>query len=243
MNVWFALHESLRSRLSRRGLDLLAALNTAWEEEIADPALLSIPGFPDGAYAAVIGNTRGMWETFVEAIRRDPGRLEQSDPLDTWVEEQVRSALRPVAIDYRILWGHEPSTSGAYPPLQQYAERAGLASVSETQLSVHPLYGPWIALRAAVVFDTPGPPGRPPARPSVCESCDAACRDALQRALRATEGGEVDGVREAWECWVEVRDACSAGADYRYSDEQIRYHYRKERSILARAAGLENGPD
>jgi hypothetical protein len=64
------------------------------------------------------------------------------------------------------------------------------------------------------------PDGEPPAR-SVAEhvcTCDQRCLDAFTRAV-GSKGPE------RWRAWLEVRDACTAGREHRYSDEQIAYHY------------------
>ena len=53
--------------------------------------------------------------------------------------------------------------------------------------------------------------------PRVC-ACTHACGDALARALAATGGDRAPA-------WLAVRDACTAGREHRYSDEQVAYHY------------------
>jgi methylmalonic aciduria homocystinuria type C protein len=39
-------------------------------------------------------------------------------------------------------------------------------------------------------------------------------------------------VREQWRLWLAVRDACPVGREYRYSENQIRWHYAHDRSAL-----------
>jgi hypothetical protein len=58
----------------------------------------------------------------------------------------------------------------------------------------------------------------------VC-TCDAPCHDALARALATPND---------WRAWLAVRDACPIGRDYRYDDDQLRYHYTKDRAALGR---------
>ena len=35
-----------------------------------------------------------------------------------------------------------------------------------------------------------------------------------------------------WRTWLAMRDACPIGKGVRYGEQQIRYHYLKDRSIL-----------
>jgi hypothetical protein len=44
-------------------------------------------------------------------------------------------------------------------------------------------------------------------------------------------------VERGWRAWVAVRDACPVGRASRYGDEQIRYHYAKDRGVLERRGG------
>jgi len=245
MAPWNHLHSALGTRLAASGLDLAAPLNANWYRRSDLAEIPALESFPDDAYLLVVGNTGRMWPKFIRALRDDPERLDRSDPLDEWVERQVREALAPLVIEFRILWGHTPMNSGGHPPLQQLAAIAGLAGVSPTHLSVHPVYGAWIALRAAIVFDLPGPAGCRPEPPTPCRNCGRRCERALERALGRldeTESPPDGGVRASWRDWVAVRDACSASSKFRYSDDQIRYHYTKDRDHLARAAGLEGEP-
>ena len=94
------------------------------------------------------------------------------------------------------------------------AVATGLGSLAASNLVIHPIYGPWFAMRAVVVVD-----GDPPSRLPIASPCTCvdACRTTLQTALAST----------SWEAWLAVRDACGLRA-WRYPDEQIRYHYTKE---------------
>ena len=97
-------------------------------------------------------------------------------------------------------------------PLQHLAVAAGLGALAASRLVIHPTYGPWFALRAAVVLDGTPPPV-PPRLAQPCH-CDQRCTTVLERAQRSTD----------WRDWLAVRDACSLGA-WRYSDAQILFHY------------------
>ena len=104
--------------------------------------------------------------------------------------------------------------------------------MTPAHLSVHPIYGPWIALRAAVVFDLDEHIETTLLR-NVCDrDTIRACQEAFERARLMTQGRGHEAIRETWEAWLAVRDACDVGRAYRYSDNQIGYHYTHERRFL-----------
>lgn len=143
----------------------------------------------------LIGNTRALWAPFT-ANRRD-----EADPLDRYTERCVEAAFP----GQRISYAHRPP----YLPFQQYAVEAGFAAMSPGHLAIHPVYGPWFALRALVHGS--GPRRQPIEKPCVCS-----------RACEVPTDGN----------WLAMRDACSTGRAFRYSDAQVEYHYT--RSLLAR---------
>jgi hypothetical protein len=206
------------ARLTDAGLDLAhafdartAAREPGWERLGEGRAVGNLLGI-------LVGNTRALWPRFDEA-RRDPVLAREPHPLDRYVELHVDAAFP----DARIYYAHR-TYDGAFLPFQRLAVATGLGALSPSQLVVHPTYGPWFALRAVVVVaveDTP--PVRSPIA-SPCR-CTAACREAFDAARDAG----------SWEPWLAVRDACTLRA-FRYSDEQIRYHY--ERGLM----GLRRDP-
>lgn len=214
---------TLAARLAPSGLDLVHPLAVGWYNE-AVPAPLHLPGAPD-RLAVVVGNTRGLWGRFLAAFRNRDDLREAAHPLDRYVEEALTRCLegRPDLVDVR--YAHEP------PPrrvaIQRAAHVAGLAWLSPAHLSVHEEFGPWIALRAVVVLDLRGPGGGP-REPRPCgHGCEGHCLPALQRAIEA--GWDP---ASTWPVWVAVRDACPRGRQHRYSEDALRYHYAKDRSVL-----------
>jgi hypothetical protein len=153
----------------------------------------------------LIGNTRALWPRFCEALR-DPALAAERDPLERYAERQIDAAFPGAAIYY----SHR-RYDDAFLPLQRLAVAAGLGALSPGQLVIHPVYGPWFALRAVVVIE-----GEPPTRTRIAQPCccGASCGAALARAQQSSD----------WRSWLFVRETCSL-QDWRYSDAQIRYHY------------------
>jgi hypothetical protein len=162
----------------------------------------------------LIGNTRAVWPAFQAALD-DPAIAGDPDPFDRFTERVIASGF---ATGTRIYYGHR-AYDGAFLPLQRLAALTGLGAIAPSQLVIHPIYGPWFALRAVVLLadtsdgDPPAP--RPIAQP--CQ-CTAACTAAFARAQHTRDPAD----------WLAVRDACSLRA-FRYGDAQIAYHYGRIR--------------
>jgi hypothetical protein len=187
----------------------------------------------------LVGNGRSFWEHFLRAVREEPERLSSPHPLDEFVEQSLRDALSASASSAAVVFGH-CQYPGGYAPLQRWAERAGALALSPSHLSVHPVVGPWLALRALLVFDerveqNPSPGAVPAAERTglPCARCSAPCLLPFEEASRISETAPTGKrVTDHWRHWLEIRDACPVGRQYRYSDEQIRYHYARDRSVL-----------
>ena len=92
----------------------------------------------------------------------------------------------------------------------------------------------WSTAVAAV--GVPGPTEDPRPLRDPCPDCRGSCGEALERALAAAAHPDARSVSRDESLWLAVRDACPLGREHRYSDEQIRYGYTKDRSILAALA-------
>lgn len=201
------------------GLDLAARLRAGdYNRRVAPAHRIEDCGDPD-TLVLVIGNTRRLWPAFVAALRVEPARVEDHAPLDVFVEEIVRAAVAGVT-DAVVRYAHRAEP--AHLSFQLLAEVSGLAWRSPAHLSVHARYGPWIALRAAVVL--PGSQAsHNPASRRTCFHCPHGCEKRLAQLAPQTAG---------WRDWLSVREACPLGREYRYSREQSAYHYTKSRDLL-----------
>lgn len=213
MRSWWRRAGTLRSCHGDR-VDALATL-TAAGFDIAhtfdavalarEPGLAILAG--EARLGILIGNTRALWPPFSAALR-DPALAAQPDPLDHYTEQVIDAAFSGA----RLYYGHR-RYEGAFLPLQRLAAATGLGALAPNHLVIHPVYGPWFALRAVAVVD-----GEPPARgpiPQPC-CCDASCSASFTRAQQSKD----------WRDWLFVRDSCSLRT-WRYSEEQIHYHYSR----------------
>ncbi|MGE5185558.1 MAG: hypothetical protein ACM31C_26020 [Acidobacteriota bacterium] len=198
--------------LAHAGFDLVHAFDAAITAD--DPQLAKLAD-PARRLGLIVGNTRALWPRFLAAWRADRALAADTDPLDRYTERALASAFP----GERVWLGHA-TYDGAFLPLQRLAERAGLAYLAPTHLSIHPTYGPWFALRA-VVLVAGDPPVSPATVPPPCR-CARACTSALAEAMSSKDP----------ESWIAVRDACPVGREHRYPDDQLRYHYTKDRALL-----------
>jgi hypothetical protein len=188
--------------LDDAGFDIAHAFDAAAAARAPGLAVLAGPE----RLGVLIGNTRALWPRFTDALR-DPELAAARDPLDRYTERAIAAAF-PGA---RIYHGHRRH-DGAFLPLQHLAVATGLGALAPNHLVIHPIYGPWFALRAVVVIaGEPPPPRLPIAQP--CR-CDETCTAVLARAQRSTD----------WRDWLAVRDSCQLRA-WRYGEDQVRFHY------------------
>ena len=256
--AWSARTAALRATLEAQGLDLVAPLNLRWYNEVA-PANARIAPTADGAgedaLAVLVGNSRALWPAFTAAHDSDPAIGDAEHPVDTFVARAIRDAIarvslsggetaRDVETDPRGFDSHDTSP-GKLVAIQRAAHVAGVAHLDEKcHLAIHEKYGPWIALRALLVFDGvrgPDEAHRPPPPPNPLATSEAA-RARVDAAFAAALEGYADpsASAERWQRWVAVRDAVFSDSatdvhPERYYEDQVRYHYNCQTGGDARA--------
>ncbi len=227
----------------RQGVDLARTFGlAAFHEECAPEHRLDDFGRPN-PLALVLGNTRALWPAFLDTLALRAELLADPHPLDRYVEEVVQGALAQAPHAHRVYWGHHRQR----PPiaLQRLTAAAGLAELGPAHLSVHPEHGPWIGLRAVVVFDADASElSRPLPSLSSCARCPGRpCVPALSRALAAAQEHRDPGKRPPpppqlppeRSAWLAIREVCPVGRDARYEPLQIHYHYTKDPRALQEA--------
>lgn len=218
--------------LAGTGIDLVAPLPLPrYNDAVPEPFRITDAPRPD-ALLLVVGNTRAIWSPFLEALADDDTLLEHAHPFDTWVMRRIETASAALPVPAFARWSHDP------PPrrvaIQRAAHLAGLAWLGRAHLSIHPVHGPWIGLRAIVVLDAPAGDLPVPDLADPCRDCASSCLPLLERAVAASrdDGDLLSTPRASWPLWVAVRDACPVGRSGRYAEPQIRYHYTKDKRVL-----------
>lgn len=234
-----ALLTQLAAACEAAGFDLFATTTLGSYERRVPKAYHLELGWPDDRALALIGNSRAAWPRFIAALDCNlasgaPLRT-HPHPFDTWTTLRLTSALAPASAyrhALRFAYSGPPNHFAAL----HLAEAAGLAHRGPAGLGVHPTFGTWFGLRAALAIDLPWREATP--APDLCSPCPAPCKAALDAALSASTGGG-HPVRDHWRPWLAVRDACPVGREHRYTDAQIRWHYAHDPSALAAHAQSE----
>jgi methylmalonic aciduria homocystinuria type C protein len=206
---WHGRHMVTRA-LAAAGFDVVQAFDAL---ACAREPGLAILGDPARRRGYLVGSTRALWPRFVAARAADPALDRDPNPIERFTVETIDWVAASLP-DARVFYTHR-QYDGAFLPFQRLAVASGLGALAPTHLVIHPIYGPWFSLRAAIVCA-----GEPPATSAPitrCCACTNKCGEAFERAVAATTD------RPA--AWLAVRDACTAGREHRYTDEQIAYHY------------------
>lgn len=227
---------ALNSRLRPAGFDVLGAVNVgAYNRTLAsEHEGFRLPELRDERdLVLVVGSTRRIWPLFLRACARAPLDRE-AHPFDTYSRLRVGRAASEVAnelgLQHAIRYSFDRTPQAV--AIQRLATLSGVAELAPIGLCVHPAHGPWFSLRAAVLFDVEGP--APHAASPTCSTCSSRpCLAARDEMLGRCAGAlDESAFQVDWRAWLAMRDACPVARSARYDEQQIRYHYVKDRSIL-----------
>lgn len=187
-----------------------------------------LPQF-EKSFGILIGNTRTIWPLFQNHLKVFPRWKESENPFDEFIESSVSQCLDAFPLSHEIRFAHKPQPF--HIAFQKLAQIAGVAYLSQSHLSIHPKWGPWFSLRAAIVME--GSHELPPSslENNPCSFCEQKCGTAFEKAYTKMQSSSLP-VEENWRDWLNVRDACPLGREYRFSDQQVEYHYTKNKAML-----------
>jgi epoxyqueuosine reductase QueG len=160
-----------------------------------------------------------LWGELRSASAADPSLWAQAHPLDSFVASILDRA--DVALAHARVGSRRFEPRIDAPPAESLDFRAlgeltGLGTMGPFGLLIHPIHGPWWALRGAWLVDSAV--AEPSAHPAPCAGCHAPC-------LGSTRP---EGILLATAL---VRSRCIVGQASRYTDEQLAYHYDREATL------------
>jgi hypothetical protein len=213
--------------LAGAGLALTGGMPIAEYDALVPPPWRAQRIAPGARGALVVGNAgRALWERF----QASPERALADDPLDAYTRrvlgEAARLAPPPAALAF-----YADRREGVYLPLVALARRAGFGSPGRVGVLIHPVYGPWIALRAVLLVGE-SLPLVAPAPFDPCRDCPAPCASACHAGVVGADGVDRAGCYQARltlpACAeaCDARSACVVGPEHAYSREQIAHHSR-----------------
>jgi hypothetical protein len=199
---------------------------------------------PAARTAIVIGNGGGaFWEVFRVHCRRRADLARHPDPVDAFTREVVERAVAtavppPVRILYPFRFPDDPVS------FMRLAECAGLGRRSLLGVLVHPLYGPWMALRAALLVPDVVHAPRPADGFDPCPACrERPCMAACPAGAVADGGWDVPrcaahraATPDPCATRCHARSACVLAPEHRYPDEALAYHQSRAGALLGGTA-------
>jgi epoxyqueuosine reductase QueG len=233
---------ALERTLAGHGLNLIGAASPRSYDALVPPEYALARLLPGARSAIVIGNGGpAFWGAFRAFCRAHPEVERQSDPLDAFTATVIEEAVWPVvgALPSRIVYPFRfPADPVSFVHL---AECAGLGRRSLLGLLVHPTFGPWIALRAAVLLPVVLATARPADGFDPCPTCiERACVSACPAGAIGDGGWDIPRcaahrLRDDDECAARchARFDCVIGREYRQSPEELAYHQSRARGALA----------
>jgi len=228
--------EEIRRAGAPYGLNLVAAAAVErYDAAVTAPYRASAIA-PDSRTIVVIGNGGGdLWAALKRHAGAHPGWFERANPLDDFTREIVEREIAPAAriggANARVVYPF--MNDSATLNFIELGKVAGLAGPSILGVVVHPVYGPWIAFRAAILIDrvivAPGAAAAFDPCPScTVRSCIPACPVG---AVAYPAGWDIPmclthRVEDEPDCAprCHARAGCVLGPAYRYPDEELAYH-------------------
>jgi epoxyqueuosine reductase len=232
------LLDSIRRAAAPYGLNLIAAVPADRYEALAPPSMRARTLAPNAQSIVVIGNGGGaFWHAFRAYAEAHLGWRDRNHPLDDFTRDLIDGGIIP------MVRGQGIECVPAFPFIGErtlsfiaLGKLAGLGGPSLLGVLIHPVYGPWIAFRAALLIDValeaPGEAsGFDPCPACTARTCIAACPAGavtspagwdIPRCLTHRIEVEADC---ATRCHARV--ACVIGPEHRYPDDELAYHHRR----------------
>ena len=242
------LLNDIATTLAPYGLNLIGSAARATYESLV-PAQYHVtsllPQTQSHQSIIVIGNGGGaFWTGFRDYTDARPGYFQQHPqqhphPLDEYTVEVIENSLTPLlqrsGAAYRYVYPFRFSTQPV--SFMHLAQASGLAAPSILGIVIHPTYGPWIALRSAILIDQEfdqqlaGPSAAQGFDP--CPSCsERSCMKACPAKVVSTEKGwDIPGCVQhrltvTNDCmdYCHARYQCIYGREHRYPLDELQYH-------------------
>jgi hypothetical protein len=211
----------VRAALAGSGIEHVGSCRAEAYDAVAPAGLRSSHLLPGGARGLVVAGSAGpaLWRAFRARTRQEPSLWDVPNPYDAYVATVLARADAALAREGVAFRRFE---AAFHAPVRidflALARLTALGSPGPFRLFIDETFGPWWALRGAWLVDAEVEPPRAIHPP--CEGCPAPCVGGGDKAGRAVSAT------------AEVRSRCVVGQQHRYDDDQIAYHYDRERTRL-----------
>lgn len=144
------------------GLDIFTPFSVrTYNKAVPEPYRVHTFDRADGDCVGILlGNTCHAWEFFISSVACNEGFLAVPNPFDTWMTQIVTAAvavarqdLEPEGVQMELRFAYD-TAPGRIIALQRLCHEIGFGHYNPSQgLVVHPVLGPWFALRAVILLD------------------------------------------------------------------------------------------
>jgi hypothetical protein len=236
---------ALLRALAPYGLDLVGTTTIAAYDALVPPSYRFAAEDAPGAVIVIGNGGAGFWSAYRTHLARHPQHATRAHPLDDFTAWVMETVAVPVAEDQGLGPSLRLPFRETTPPLSfvHLAEAAGLGRRSLLGVLVHPEYGPWMALRGALLVSAAPPAARPAAGFDPCAHCiERPCLAACPgTAVHHPSGWDVprcidfrvaagDGNPCLDRCHARV--ACVYGRRHRYPDDALAYHQQRAFAVM-----------
>jgi epoxyqueuosine reductase len=220
--------------LAAAGFNLRGALCAARFDALVPEPWRASALLPDARSALVLASGgRALWQAFRASPECDGG----ADPLDRYTERVVCAAAEVVSRAgqaARALFAHERH-GGVYADFVALGRAAGFGAHSRLGLLLHPVYGPWLSIRAVLLTALPWPESPALGAFDPCRGCPAPCAAACPAGAVTADGFRVSACQRtrrrepACRLRCDARRACRLGPEHAYAEAAEAHHMRQVR--------------
>jgi len=216
-------------------LDLVGVLGRERYDELVPVAWRASALLPTARSALLLGNGG---PAFFRAYRAQADSFaHEPDPLDAFTKQIATLAARDLTeagFESQAFFYFE-KRAGAYVDFRALGEASGLGAPSRLGILLHPVFGPWMALRALLLTEKVLNPTALPDDFAPCRGCPAPCAVACPAAALSVECE----VREAFDLqrchtrrtdtedcvsMCSARRACVVGPEWAYDGDAEAFH-------------------
>jgi epoxyqueuosine reductase len=237
---------AIRAAGAKHGLNLVAATPVERYDAAVTPPYRASAVASDARSIVVIGNGGGaFWSAFKRHLDDHRGWMTRDSPLDDFTRLAIEGIIDGVLAESPVVRTvvYPFVNNGSTLNFMELGKAAGLSGPSILGVMVHPIYGPWIAFRAAILIDQPLDAPAEALGFDPCPSCAArTCIPACPaNTVSFPKGWDITAcmihrVEVEPDCVprCHARAGCVIGPEHRYPDDELAYHQmRALRSMRA----------
>lgn len=241
--------KTVQQRLYEKGFDIYHEFPIqSYNEKVVKTSdnLQRVPEFGRKSTKSIlVGNTKYLWPLFINELMSNSNKWKnEPNPLNLYTLNSINSICdqyftkNNIQFSVRFTFEMEKDKLISFQRLCHVSNYAFLDTNS--YLCIHKEYGPWIALRAFIVLDDDYNSNQSEQDIKI-ESLNDILSDEEQANVMK-QWNEIQNVlfkddnnkqiKDSWKYWLKLRDSYNVGKKYRYSDDQILYHYTTDINVL-----------